>query len=131
MTLRGTSRYGISVLAAVATFGASSAFGASASIDGAFITGVLHDIETTRGPSGRAWIALDRHFPLAGGCVYFGAIDGPSGWMLEYTVESASFNAMFALALTAYSSGRSVHVDYDDGFGSGTTCRITNIFISG
>jgi hypothetical protein len=106
---------------------AASAFGASASIDGAVIVGAQHDLQTMRGPNGRAYIILDRHFPLAGVCAYAGAVDAPSGWKLEFSVEHGSFNSLFALAMTAYATGRSVHVGYDDAFGAGTTCRITNL----
>lgn len=102
---------------------------ASGSIAGARITKVWHAIDTARGPNGRAWITLDTRFDLVGGCAYMGAVDAPPNWTLEFYVEHASFKAMYAQALLAYADGSRVTLWYDDGFGSGTTCRITSVVI--
>lgn len=58
-----------------------------------------------------------------------GAVDAPPNWSLEFYVEHGSFKAMYAQALLAFSQGASVMVHYDDGYGSGTTCRITSIVV--
>jgi len=125
-----TRRAALALFAASFVFFSGTSNAASASLNGAFITKVQHDLSTTRGPNGRAYITIDRHFPLAGVCMYSGGVDAPSGWMLEFSVEHGSFKSMLALALTAYAAGHSVNLDYDDGFGPGTTCRITNLQIA-
>ncbi len=79
--------FGVLALAALAP---SRGMAATASIDPADIVQIWHNLDTTRGPSGRAWIMLDRHFTLAGNCVYAGAVDNQSGRMIEFDVEKAS-----------------------------------------
>jgi hypothetical protein len=93
------------------------------------IVKLQQDTDTTRGPSGRAYIQLDRAFALPGVCVYSGGNNTPSGWKLEMNVEHPSFKSMWALAITAYTAGRSIDVYFDDNFGGGTTCRVTSIII--
>lgn len=118
--------------AAIATVGllAPVAAGAASSVElGVHIVKLQHVVDSTRGPRGRAFIALDRTFALPGVCVYSGGVNAPSGWKLEFIAEDPSFNSMWALAMIAYSSGRSVDVYFDDGFGAGTTCRVTSIVI--
>lgn len=108
----------------------ASTASASATISNALITRIQHEISSPRGPNGRAWIAIDRTFPLTGNCLYAGTVNGPAGWMLEFDTEHGSFKSFFASALAAYSSGRTVEITYDDGFGAGTTCRITGLVVS-
>ena len=109
---------------------ASEGHAATAFFSGAFITRVQQDISAVRGPGGRATITIDRHFPLAGVCLYAGTIDGPTGWALEFPVEHPAYKSLLALALTAYANGRAVDIEYDDAFGAGTTCRITGLAIT-
>jgi hypothetical protein len=85
--------------------------------------------DATRGPSGRAFIQLDRAFTLPGVCVYAGGSNTPAGWTLEMNVEHPSFKSMWALAMIAYSTGRGIDVYFDDNFGAGTTCRVTSIVL--
>jgi hypothetical protein len=101
----------------------------SAFISGAYIVKVEHDLSNVRGPNGRGYIYLDRTFPVPGVCSYGGGLNQPGGWYLEFSAEHGSFRPLFTLAITAYASGRSIRVDYDDGFGSGTSCRITSLRI--
>lgn len=106
-----------------------SSLAATATLNGAYVTRVMATIETARGPSGRAFLAVDRHFDLAGVCQFAGTVDGPSGWMMEFHVEHPSYKSLLSIALTAQSTGRSVRIEYDDGFGAGTNCRITALEI--
>jgi hypothetical protein len=106
-----------------------AAFAATGSVTGVHVSKVWHDTTTTRGPSGRAWLTLSGRFNTVGSCLYMGAVDAPPNWGLEFHVEHASFKAMYAQALTAYAIKSPVTIYYDDGFGGGTTCRITAIVI--
>lgn len=102
---------------------------ASGSISDARITQVQSYRSSPFGSNGSYYITLDTRFTLAGVCLYSGNIDAPPNWMLQFDAEHASFKSMYATALTAHSSGRNVQVFYDDGFGSGTTCRIIGLVV--
>jgi hypothetical protein len=105
------------------------AHAATGSISGVQIVKVWHNSEATRGPGGRAWVTLSARFNTVGNCVYMGGIDSPPNWGLEFQVEHGSFKAMYAQALTAYSTKSLVTIHFDDGFAGATTCRITSIIL--
>jgi hypothetical protein len=120
----------VCVAALASLHGTTASAFQSTYISGAKITAVDRDMSTTRGPHGRAYITLDRHFNTVGGCLWSGGVDTPAGWMLEFDAEHPSFNGLFAAALAARLSNATVRIDYDDGFGSAANCRIFGISVS-
>jgi hypothetical protein len=113
----------------LAILAAANAFAATGSITGTLVSRVWHYTDTTRGPGGRAYVTVTSRFNTVGGCLYGGGIDAPQNWFLEFHVEHGSFKAMYAQALLAYANKSMVTIYYDDGFGSGTSCRITGFIL--
>jgi hypothetical protein len=78
------------------------------------------------GSKGSAYLQVDRTYPLDGICNYSGAVNSPSGWLLQFNVERESFKSMLAVALAAQATGRSVRIRYDDAFGNGP-CHVIGL----
>lgn len=102
---------------------------ATGSVSGAVITQLQTFRSSNSGASGSFYVTLDTRFTLAGGCLYGGNIDAPANWILQFDAEHASFKAIYATALSAHAAAKLVQVFYDDGFGPGTSCRITGLVV--
>jgi hypothetical protein len=116
------------VATSLAIFGLTSqpALAATGTIT-AQIVAVGHTVALPSQPNGYVYIRLSQRFTLAGACAYSGTVDAPANWNLRIDSSDASYRGLLAVALSAYATGKTVRVDYDDIFGVGSECRVTYI----
>ena len=110
-----------------AALSTAPALAASTSISGVQIVSVQQSSGATGHPNGFVYIGLNVAFPLVGGCRYSGDVNAPDHWLIRIDTNDVAYRGLMAIALTAYTTGAPVRVDYDDAYGSGADCHVTFI----
>jgi hypothetical protein len=115
--------------AGILSISGTCAVAAAASMSAVKIIGVAQTIPYPSQEHGYVYVHVDYHFSLPGVCKYSGDVDAPDRWMLRINSDDNAYHGLLALAITAYTTDKTVRIDYDDGFGTGSECRVTAIFL--